>query len=469
MNSENTPLDQWDDYRLLSLEEDGFRQRRVEIWSRLLHVSEGQPMDPTASDLPSHPDERQIRLDTERSFVLYPVDTKADKDELQNELHELLVQLFRKRPGLSYFQGYHDIITVLLLTLPSELQLSCAEQLSLQRVRDSMGSTLEPVLGLLRVTRNLIRLVDPEYAALLEQTAPLPYYALSNLLTMFAHDMPTLPLIQHTFDYLLCRPPIMVVYLATAVILSRKADVQRLEEEGEEGMLHSLMSALPTLVDHDTDIVEEFLSLNDNSEKLPEINEDEIPSMDQSENMNEPLGQLAAPSIDESPAPIVVGESSSEPIEDECDPPLPTRPKPKPQVLTALLAASDQLYNRYPPTHPSIRLSSIMGPQSVVFTWSARAKDMPSSDEAERMVQRLDLIVYPEPLPVPEQKNTPRRPHKRMSNNTGLIVGATLVLGVAIAVSVYGNRHNGDPVRELRKTGQWLGGLLTGVAERIAR
>lgn len=47
-------------------------------------------------------------------------------------------------------QGYHDIITVLLLTLPRELQLPCAEQLSLQRVRDSMGSTLEPVLGLLR-------------------------------------------------------------------------------------------------------------------------------------------------------------------------------------------------------------------------------------------------------------------------------------------------------------------------------
>jgi hypothetical protein len=57
-------------------------------------------------------------------------------------------------------QGYHDIITVLLLTLPRELQLPCAEQLSLQRVRDSMGSTLEPVLGLLRqalATQVLIR------------------------------------------------------------------------------------------------------------------------------------------------------------------------------------------------------------------------------------------------------------------------------------------------------------------------
>lgn len=47
--------------------------------------------------------------------------------------------------------------------------------------------------------------------------SPLPYYALSNLLTLFSHDMPTLPLIQHVFDYLLCRPPIITVYLAAAV------------------------------------------------------------------------------------------------------------------------------------------------------------------------------------------------------------------------------------------------------------
>ena len=47
-------------------------------------------------------------------------------------------------------KGYHDVITVLFLTLPEDLQLSSTEKLSLHRVRDSMGSSLEPVLGLLR-------------------------------------------------------------------------------------------------------------------------------------------------------------------------------------------------------------------------------------------------------------------------------------------------------------------------------
>ena len=132
------------------------------------------------------------------------------------------------------------------------MQLICAEKLSLHRVRDSMGVTLEPVLGLLRyvslytpvdrkvidlisrVTKNLLHLADPDFAASLERyglfhtiplsithhpssTSPLPFYALSNLLTLFSHDMPTLPLIQHVFDYILCRPPIIIVYLATTV------------------------------------------------------------------------------------------------------------------------------------------------------------------------------------------------------------------------------------------------------------
>lgn len=92
---------------------------------------------------------------------------------------------------------------------------------------------------------------------------PMPYYALSNLLTLFSHDMPTLALIQHTFDYLLVRTPVACIYIAAAVgpfcstyptshlhlqmILSRKEEVTWLGAVGEEGMLHSILSGLPIL------------------------------------------------------------------------------------------------------------------------------------------------------------------------------------------------------------------------------
>ena len=47
--------------------------------------------------------------------------------------------------------------------------------------------------------------------------SPLPYAALPHLLTLFAHAAPTLPLIQHIFDYIFVRPPLIIVYLVAAV------------------------------------------------------------------------------------------------------------------------------------------------------------------------------------------------------------------------------------------------------------
>lgn len=85
---------------------------------------------------------------------------------LQCELHDAILGVLRKRSTLRYFQvrgsrlytlsdtqvvkGYHDIITVLFLTLPAELVLPCAEKLSLHRLRDSMGHGLESLIGQLR-------------------------------------------------------------------------------------------------------------------------------------------------------------------------------------------------------------------------------------------------------------------------------------------------------------------------------
>ena len=155
----------------------------------------GEPSEKALPERSSeHPDERQVGLDTDRSFVLYPVgnatipafdedrtssksalvtEEKEEKDRLKTRLHEVILHVLRKRPKLGYFQvlssvasknrrnneflqGYHDIISVLVLTMaPSESDdierlESAAEKLSLHRLRDAMGPGLEPLLGMLR-------------------------------------------------------------------------------------------------------------------------------------------------------------------------------------------------------------------------------------------------------------------------------------------------------------------------------
>ncbi|KIJ61536.1 hypothetical protein HYDPIDRAFT_31147 [Hydnomerulius pinastri MD-312] len=263
----------WESLLERSLRPGGFGEDRVRIWPAVLGVqplADPPPYTELANEAAGlvdestndnggygyeetdpHADERQIGLDTDRSFVLYPVESSGTppRDALQTDLHSLLVSLFRKRRSLRYFQGFHDILSVLFLTLPRPLHLACAEKMALHRVRDAMGAGLEPILGLLRVLRNLLRLVDPDYAELLESTSPLPYHALPHLLTLFSHDVPTLPLIQHVWDFLLVREPIAVVWLVAALVLHRKPSVHLLAEQDEEGMIHSLLGGLPELVD----------------------------------------------------------------------------------------------------------------------------------------------------------------------------------------------------------------------------
>ncbi|KAH9848720.1 rab-GTPase-TBC domain-containing protein [Lenzites betulinus] len=589
----------WEALRVQSIEPYGFGPERVRLWPKLLHVKdevlqdlssaagnspvvpknnsyleEPSENEPFAEVVP-HADERQIGLDTDRSFVLYPVgpeDATANREKLQAGLNHLIVSLFRRRSRLHYFQGYHDIVSVLYLSLPKELHLPTTEKMSLHRVRDSMGTTLEPVVGLLRILKRILHLADEKFAVTLEGAAPLPYYALSNLLTLFSHDVPTLPLIQHIFDYLLCRPPIAVVYLAAALTLMRREEVQVLEDEGEEGMMHSLLTSLPDLYEEGDDPVlpkEEVLepeaapklesqveeaepSIPSDTDALappkpkpddpasggtPEGNVQgalsEPPVEDQAQD-DAHAGEPHATEADEAQDAVLPKETKAEhnnehpseshpgsepesdaleaPLSEKNPPPRSRSPEPldsvrahRPRIsLTALLARADALYAQYPPTHPGVAVDSVMGPQSVMRTWSEHRAEVPSDDDAERMVLNPDLIVLPHiesddiasdgdsfrtagsarkgRKGEKDEKEKRRRRLRKPRRLTDLVVrrktmvaGAVLVLGVAMAV--YGingglpgagaGHHRGGFGREWRKVGRYLGGAIVGAGERM--
>ncbi|KAH8085474.1 rab-GTPase-TBC domain-containing protein [Cristinia sonorae] len=538
------PAISWEDVRELSLRPGGFGERRTELWTSLLHASSDNSQH--SNELPSEPhdDERQIRLDTDRSFVLYPVEGDNEHVKHQNELHDLIVSVFRKRPTLSYFQGYHDIISVLFLTLPKEMQLVCAEKLSLHRVRDSMGATLEPVVGLLHVFKRVFRLVDPEFSMLLARTSPLPYFALSNLLTLFSHDVPTLPLIRHVFDYLLCRPPILVVYLAVAVTMTRKDEAIALERDGEEGMIHSVLSGLPELFEED-----EKTTLGESeeaeSDHAPGITDRDIPTpnIDLSTSRDETSHSSASSLSQDSREETILEHSSSvaeglteevhdmlptsgseslkaepsrtTPTSRPCTPPsadqiAPSQSSPQPSrpptpgpaapcrprvSISHLLRTADSLYTTFPPSHPSVALDTIMGPQSVMMTWTENPEDLPEDDEAERIVLRPDLIVLPIQLDEEDTKETyasdgeeeksgrGSRPEKRRRRKLRkglpltirrktMVASAVLVLGVAMAVYGTGGFQRGGmerhgAAREWRAIKHFVGAIVVGAAERL--
>ncbi|KAL2189526.1 hypothetical protein L209DRAFT_769652 [Thermothelomyces heterothallicus CBS 203.75] len=209
--------------------------------------------DGTASasweSLPRHKDEDQVQLDVNRAFIYYPEhQTEAQLTHHKNLLSTLIVSLLRTHPYLCYFQGYHDIAQVLLLTLPAHLHLPSLTRLSLFRIRDFMLPSLAPAVAQLRLIPDILRHADPPLWRHLSATEP--FFALSGTLTMYAHDITTQGEIARLFDVLLARDPAFTVYLFAALVRSRRDELFDTPPDEPE-MLHSILSKLPVPLDLD--------------------------------------------------------------------------------------------------------------------------------------------------------------------------------------------------------------------------
>ena len=192
--------------------------------------------------------------------------------------------------------------------------------------------------------------------------------------------------------------------------------------------------------------------------------------------------------------------------DDEILPECSDCPKLTKLFLTDLLKHADTLYDTFPPSHPGLSLSSIMGPQSVIFTWSELFSSLPSDNTAEAMTSRPELVVYPSIETSSDQmkskesfeseektsKKTRRKRHKLRKSLTPfshmerktMVAGTVIVLGVAMAIygvkasragdrSVYGMFHNfaeghgHTSAKDWRRLGGWVGGAVAGVTTKI--
>ncbi|KZF23442.1 RabGAP/TBC [Xylona heveae TC161] len=192
-------------------------------------------------DLPRHRDEDQVSLDVNRSFVYYPKDQSPKQiDRRKEELQDLITAVLRLHPELSYFQGYHDIVQVLLLVLGPET--SAVARLSLLRIRDFMLPSLTPALAHLNLLPPLLYAADSKLCRHLSQTQP--FFALAATLTLYAHDIQEYGDIARLFDFLIAQEAAMSVYFFAVIVLSRKEELFDIPPDEPE-MLHSILSKLP--------------------------------------------------------------------------------------------------------------------------------------------------------------------------------------------------------------------------------
>ncbi|KAI9333896.1 rab-GTPase-TBC domain-containing protein [Pilaira anomala] len=228
---------------------DAIRRR---VWPFLLHCEDAEVQNVMEGTLEvPHKDEEQVKLDVVRSFNSFPKNlSPEDKVKLEGQLNRVITHVLRAYPSLHYYQGFHDICSVIILMFGEKFACKLMEPIALFYKRDEMCTTMEPVLKQLTILDTLIRLEDAELFEFITEAGVLPYYCLSWVITWCSHDLNNLEKIARVFDLFLCSNPLMTIYFSAAVVLSRREEILGLE--CEMSTVHSFLTKLPPDLDVDS-------------------------------------------------------------------------------------------------------------------------------------------------------------------------------------------------------------------------
>ncbi|KAI7850758.1 rab-GTPase-TBC domain-containing protein [Circinella umbellata] len=218
---------------------------RRKIWPLLLYCDQlPEKPSPAYTELDPHKDESQVELDIIRSFNTYPQDiTDEKKQELRTQLTTVITHVLRTHPKLHYYQGFHDIASIFLLLFGEKDASILMENVSLFLIRDAMLDSLDPILREITMIDTIIQHEDPKLHIHMTESGVLPFYCLSWIITWFSHDIDDISKIVRLFDLFLSSNPLMPLYVAAALVLSRRQLV--LKQSPDPSMIHTLLTKVP--------------------------------------------------------------------------------------------------------------------------------------------------------------------------------------------------------------------------------
>ncbi|CAI5712525.1 unnamed protein product [Hyaloperonospora brassicae] len=233
---------------------DAFRQA---LWPFLLGGRDLATMRRTGgahtgkSVAKAHRDAAQVEKDVERSLWHYDVlqgMKEAERHVKRRALAQLILGVLAANDELFYFQGYHDIVSVFLLTLGhSKTTLRVLQNVSETYHRESMRSGLEPVMSMTRLLFPLLHAADELLFQHLHESGVEPYFALPWMITWFAHQLQHFGDVARLFDVFLVTHPLFSLYVSAAVCLESREAILRCE--CDFGTMHGMLSNLPRSMD----------------------------------------------------------------------------------------------------------------------------------------------------------------------------------------------------------------------------
>ncbi len=243
---------------------------RARAWLMLL---EGEPelrtVKPEAQGLaPRRAREviaREVAMDVARS--LHHLDccralARRERERLRAELSDTVVDVLASAPHLHYYQGFHDVCTVVLhvfgrsapapgaaLCPASQAALWLAQRLFADHHQRDFNTTMQ-VMALLP---EILSRFDPELARVMASADCGPMFALSWVITGFAHSVEDAEVVERIYDALVASHPALPVYLAAALVTRpttrRHALRVAAKYPGDMAVLHhALQNAAPPVL-----------------------------------------------------------------------------------------------------------------------------------------------------------------------------------------------------------------------------
>ena len=150
--------------------------------------------------------------------------------------------------GVRYYQGLHDVASVLLLVTGSDVAaFRLLRHLTSCQLRDCTRATLDAALETLHLLPAVLAAADVDVARRVAASGAPPHFALPWLLTWFARSAPDLAAAARLFDLFAASPPVAPVYVAAAALAAHRAIILAAPPDTDAAEMHALLSRLDVL------------------------------------------------------------------------------------------------------------------------------------------------------------------------------------------------------------------------------
>ncbi|ETI40633.1 hypothetical protein, variant 2 [Phytophthora nicotianae CJ01A1] len=203
------------------------------------------------SSAETHRDAAQVEKDVERSLWHYDVLQRikeSDRRSKRRALTQIILGVLNANDELFYFQGYHDIVSVFLLTLGnSKNTMQAVQNVSETYQREPMRSGFEQVMETTRLLFPLLDAADELLFQHLHASGVEPFFALPWMITWFAHQLKRFEDVARLYDVFLVTHPLFSLYVSAGVVLEAREKILRCERDF--GTMHGMLSSLPLSMD----------------------------------------------------------------------------------------------------------------------------------------------------------------------------------------------------------------------------